>query len=54
MQVDESAEGSWLHAIVHLLEGDVGNARYWFAQAGRKYSADAAAEIKAAGDALRG
>ncbi|MEL6873540.1 MAG: hypothetical protein AAFO62_12270 [Pseudomonadota bacterium] len=25
----------WLHAIVHLIEGDEGNARYWFRRAGR-------------------
>ena len=27
--------GSWLHALLHLIEGDLGNARYWFAEAGR-------------------
>jgi len=27
--------GSWLHALLHLIEGDLGNARYWFAAAGR-------------------
>jgi hypothetical protein len=31
----ESAEGSWLHALVHLYEGDVSNAHYWFHRAGR-------------------
>ena len=28
--------GSWLHALLHLIEGDLGNARYWFAEAGRQ------------------
>lgn len=30
-----SATGSWLHALLHLIEGDLGNAGYWFARAGR-------------------
>lgn len=25
--------GSWLHALLHLIEGDTGNAAYWFARA---------------------
>ena len=48
VQEDESVDGCWLHAIVHVLEGDVGNARYWYGRAGRKLSLDAAAEIAAA------
>jgi len=31
----ETPMGSWLHALLHLIEGDLGNARYWFAEAGR-------------------
>lgn len=27
--------GSWLHALLHLIEGDTGNAGYWFREAGR-------------------
>lgn len=27
--------GSWVHALLHLIEGDVGNAHYWFARAGK-------------------
>lgn len=27
--------GSWIHALLHLIEGDVGNAGYWFRKAGR-------------------
>jgi hypothetical protein len=29
------AHGAWIHALLHLVEGDHGNARYWFAEAGR-------------------
>jgi len=25
----------WAHGIVHLMEGDVANARYWYRRAGR-------------------
>lgn len=27
--------GSWIHALLHLIEGDVGNADYWFRKAGQ-------------------
>lgn len=27
--------GSWIHALLHLIEGDIGNAGYWFHRAGR-------------------
>jgi hypothetical protein len=27
--------GSWIHALLHLIEGDQGNANYWFQKAGR-------------------
>jgi hypothetical protein len=48
VQSDDSVQACWLHGIVHVLEGDLGNARYWYARAGRPFSGDAAAEIAAA------
>lgn len=27
--------GSWIHALLHLIDGDQGNANYWFRLAGR-------------------
>lgn len=27
--------GSWIHALLHLIEGDLANARYWFVEAGQ-------------------
>lgn len=27
--------GSWIHALIHVIEGDPGNANYWFAKAGK-------------------
>jgi hypothetical protein len=50
VQADESAPGScWAHGIVHLLEGDLGNARYWYGRAGRAWPSapDPRAEIEA-------
>ncbi len=28
--------GSWIHALLHLIEGDEGNANYWFRSAGKR------------------
>jgi hypothetical protein len=35
----ESSEplAAWAHAIVHLIEGDEANARYWYGKAGRAF-----------------
>ena len=30
-----SAWGSWMHAHLHLIEGDIGNAGYWYNRAGK-------------------
>jgi len=35
VQEDESELASWMHAIVHLQEGDTSNANYWFRRAGQ-------------------
>jgi len=32
-EADETA--CWIHAVLHAIEGDHGNARYWFARAGK-------------------
>ena len=34
--MDESGEDcAWVHAYLHRLEGDLGNARYWYKQSGK-------------------
>jgi len=50
VQDDSSKLAAWMHGIVHLLEGDTSNARYWYRQAGRSFpaSSDVRAEIDAA------
>ncbi len=32
---EESAEGAWVHAYLHRVEGDLDNARYWYRRAHR-------------------
>ena len=34
-QTDRSVSGSWVHAYLHRVEGDLPNARYWYGNAGR-------------------
>lgn len=35
-QEDPGRDGSWVHAHLHRQEGDLGNAGYWYARAGKK------------------
>ena len=51
---EDSPLACWAHGIVHLMEGDLPNARYWYRQAKRAFPAEgsAAAEIKALKGAL--
>jgi len=36
VQQDEADRtAAWIHAVLHKIEGDHGNARYWYARAGR-------------------
>ena len=34
-QETSSADGSWIHAHLHRVEGDSGNAAYWYRRAGK-------------------
>lgn len=45
------AEACWIHAILHKIEGDEWNSRYWYARSGgRRFEdmSDAHAELEAA------
>jgi hypothetical protein len=49
VQNDASQMGCWAHGIAHMLEGDLGNARYWYRRAHRPFprAGDASTEIAA-------
>jgi len=34
-QSDDGAEAAWVHAHLHRVEGDLGNAGYWYRRAGQ-------------------
>lgn len=34
-QFEEDATASWIHAVLHKIEGDTGNSRYWYRRAGK-------------------
>ena len=36
-QSDDSPRGAWLHCILHIQEGDLPNAQYWYRRAGRSF-----------------
>ena len=36
-QASKAPLAAWAHGIVHLIEGDESNARYWYAEAGRAF-----------------
>ncbi len=36
-QNDPGKDGSWVHAYLHRVEGDKGNATYWYRSAGKKF-----------------
>jgi hypothetical protein len=35
VQQYEDADAAWIHAVLHKIEGDPGNARYWYRRADR-------------------
>ncbi len=50
---DDSPEAAWVHAYLHRVEGDAGNAGYWYRQAHRPVaSGDLDAEWTAMVEAL--
>ena len=55
VQRDESdPTAAWIHAVLHKIEGDFGNARWWYRRAGRMEHVDdaPAAELAAIRAAL--
>ena len=56
VQEEKGPLAAWLHGIVHILEGDLDNARGWYRRAEREFPGEnaAPAEIAAARQALGG
>ena len=40
VQDESSAEAAWVHAYLHRVEGDLGNAGYWYRQSGQPAAID--------------
>jgi hypothetical protein len=40
VQDEDDANSAWVHAYLHRVEGDLGNAGYWYRQAGRPVATD--------------
>ena len=51
---EDSALSCWAHGIVHVMEGDLPNARYWYGEARRPFPQpySVPAEIAALKDAI--
>jgi hypothetical protein len=37
VQLDPTELGAWLHGLLHVQEGDLEDAEYWFGRAGRHF-----------------
>jgi hypothetical protein len=40
VQDESDANSAWVHAYLHRVEGDLGNAGYWYRQAGQPVAKD--------------
>ena len=40
VQDEDTADAAWVHAYLHRVEGDLGNAGYWYRQAGKSVAKD--------------
>lgn len=36
----------WIHAVAHRMEGDLGNARYWYGRCGRRLRDDVSVDAE--------
>jgi hypothetical protein len=41
VQDEATTDAAWVHAYLHRVEGDLGNAGYWYRQAGKPVAKDA-------------
>lgn len=43
----EGEPAAWIHAVLHKIEGDIGNSQYWYRRARRPYNdGDPQAELR--------
>jgi hypothetical protein len=55
VQDEPGADAAWVHAYLHRVEGDLGNAGYWYRQAGQPVAKDSLeTEWERIGSALLG
>ena len=40
VQDEDGADAAWVHAYLHRVEGDLGNAGYWYRRAGKPVATD--------------
>lgn len=54
--LEGDADADWFHAILHKIEGDASNSRYWYAKTDKTYDAypDAQTELDALKVVLNG
>jgi hypothetical protein len=43
---EEDRGAAWIHAVVHRMEGDLGNARYWYTRCGRTLREAVSVEVE--------
>jgi hypothetical protein len=48
-QYESDATAAWIHAVLHKMEGDLGNSRYWYHRANRidRFEEEPRAELTA-------
>lgn len=48
-RVEDDRTACWIHAVLHKIEGDASNSRYWYGEAGQFYEsfADPQDELRA-------
>lgn len=53
-EYEDDAMACWIHAVLHKIEGDEGNSRYWYRRTAHGYEAyaDPRAELEAIKTAL--
>jgi hypothetical protein len=43
---EDDAIANWIHAVVHRMEGDLGNARYWYRRCRRELREEVSTEAE--------